>query len=372
MASRVKSPRVPVEAERFMALALAEARKGLGTTRPNPAVGAVLVKDGRVIARGYHARAGGPHAEVVALRKAGEHARGADLYVTLEPCDHHGRTPPCTGAILAAGVARVFVGSVDVNPIVSGRGIRRLKRGGVQVVRGVLEADCLALNRPFFTFITERRPYVTLKAAATLDGRIATRTGDSRWVSGPESRERVHALREQVDAILAGAGTVRLDDPQLTARPKGRLSRRQPLRVVLSGSLDVSPKARVFDEPSGGVLVLTSADQEKRARALRARGAEVVVLPSERGRLDVRAVLDELYRRDVMHLLVEGGAQVYRSFLEGGLVDRLMLFLAPKILGEGIDWAPLPAKAKMDHAIPLEDLSVERVGEDVLVTGRPR
>ncbi len=360
------------EAQAFMRVALAEARKGLGLTSPNPTVGAVVVKGGRVIARGFHSRAGGPHAEVIALRRAGEQARGADLYVTLEPCDHHGRTPPCTNAILAAGIRRVVVGCEDSNPIVSGRGIRRLREAGVQVVRGVLEAECLAINRPFFTFITERRPFVTLKVASTADGRIATATGDSRWVTGPEARERVHGLREQVDAILVGARTVREDDPQLTARPRGKLSRRQPLRVIVTRTLDVPAEAKIFDEPTGGVLVLTTSGDRRRARALQARGAEVLRVPGGRSGVDLRAALEILHEREVVHLMVEGGGEVFGAFLEEGLADQLLLFIAPKILGEGVAWAPLRARAKMDHAIPLADAVVEQVGADVLLTGALR
>lgn len=360
------------EARDLMRLALAEAKKGLGLTSPNPAVGALVVRDGKVVARGYHARAGGPHAEVIALRRAGEKARGADLYVTLEPCDHHGRTPPCTSAILAAGVKRVFVGCEDANPIVSGRGMKRLRAAGISVVKGVLEAECLAINRPFFTYITERRPFVTLKVASTADGRIATATGDSRWVTGPEAREKVHGFREQVDAILVGARTVREDDPQLTARPKGKLSKRQPLRVILTRTLDVPPDARIFDEPAGGVLVLTSSGDPKKTRALEKRGAEVVRVPGRKGGVDLRAALELLHEREVVHLMVEGGGEVFGAFLEDGLADQLMLFIAPKILGEGVAWAPLRAKAKMDHAIPVCDAVVEQVGADVLITGTLR
>ena len=353
-------------AEFFMRLALTEAGRGLGRTSPNPAVGAVLVKNGHVIARGFHARAGSPHAEVVALRRAGERARGADLYVTLEPCNHQGRTPPCTDAILQAGVRRVFVGCEDQNPIVSGRGIRRLRRAGVPVITGVLEKECLQLNRPFFTFITERRPFVTLKVAATADGRIATANGDSRWVTGERSRERVHRLRDQVDAILVGAKTVREDDPQLTARPRGRLAARQPLRVVLSASLDLPAWSRVFDRRHGSSLVLTACADAKKARRLSSKGIEVVVLPGSRGKVDLGAALAELHQRDVVHLLVDA----YTGLLEDGLADDLWLFIAPKILGGGRSWAPMAPEARMDRAMALGEATVERVGEDVLLQAR--
>jgi diaminohydroxyphosphoribosylaminopyrimidine deaminase/5-amino-6-(5-phosphoribosylamino)uracil reductase len=221
-----------------MRLALREARRGLGRTSPNPAVGALLVKGGRIVGRGHHVQAGAPHAEVMAIRDAAARARGADLYTTLEPCDHVGRTPPCSLAILEAGVRRVFSGSADPNPRVNGRGIRRLRRAGVEVETGVLREDCDALNEPWFRFITTGRPHVTLKVAATLDGRIATASGDSRWVTGPEARAHVHRLRDAVDAVLVGAGTARADDPRLTARlPGGRGC--DPIRVVLDSRLEL-------------------------------------------------------------------------------------------------------------------------------------
>lgn len=357
-------------AEFFMRLALDEAKKGVGKTSPNPAVGAVLVRNGHVLGRGFHAKAGGPHAEIVALRKVGARARGADLYTTLEPCNHQGRTPPCTEAILAAGIRRVFVGGLDANPLVSGRGVKRLRAAGVKVVTGVLREQCTELNVPFFSFITRGRPYVTLKVASTADGKIATSQGDSRWITGEEARERVHGLRERVDAVLVGASTVRADDPQLTARPRGRAAREQPLRVVLSASLDLPPGAKVFANPKGGSLVLTSSADEARAAALRAAGAEVVRLPVSGRGVSLSAVLEELARRDVVHLLVEGGAAVFGEFLEAGLADEIQLFIAPKILGEGLSWASLSARARMDEALVFTPPSLERVGDDVLLTSR--
>jgi len=355
-------------AEEFMRLAVEEASLGLGRTSPNPAVGAVLVKGGKVVARGHHERAGGPHAEIVALRKAGRRAVGADLYTTLEPCNHQGRTPPCTEALIAAGVRRVFVGCRDLNPLVRGKGVQRLRAAGLEVVTGVLEPECVRLHEPFFTFITERRPFVTLKIASPADGKIATATGDSRWVTGPAARERVHALRNQVDAVLVGAGTVRADDPQLTARPEGKLSERQPLRVVLSSSLDISPKAQLFRQP-GRTLVLTRSNDEAKAKALRAKGAEVVKLAGRRSQIDLQEALRYLASRDVVHLLVEGGAEVFGQFLEQRCADVVMLFIAPKVLGEGVSWARLVKRAQMQEAMGLTWASVEQVGSDLLVTG---
>lgn len=353
--------------ERYMALALEEARKAEGQTRPNPCVGVIVVRDGEIVGRGFHARAGGPHAEVVALREAGARARGADLYSTLEPCDHQGRTPPCTRAILEAGIARVFVGCTDVNPKVCGRGLDRLRAHGVEVAGGILEQACAELNAPFFKFVTQHRPFVTLKVAATADGKIATRAGDSRWVTGGAARQAVHAQRSRVDAILVGGNTVRSDDPELTARPGGVRAAHQPLRVVLSASLDLPLDAKLFTgiTPASPVLVVTSAEARAPIEALRARGVEVQVLARKPdGRVALADLLDCLAARDVMHLYVEGGAALFGAFVESGLFDRLELFLAPKVLGVGLSWASLAPRDLMAEAIELNLERLERVGED--------
>ena len=354
-------------AERFMRLAVKEAEKGLGRTSPNPAVGAVVVKAGRVVARGHHARAGGPHAEVVALRAAGALAEGADLYTTLEPCDHWGKTPPCSQAIIDGGIRRVFVGSRDPNPVVNGRGIARLRRAGVEVVTDVLRDACDALDAHWFRFIRSGRPFVTLKAAVTLDGKIATRTGDSRWVTGPAARAEVHRLRDRVDAVLVGAGTARADDPRLTTRlPRGR--GRDPLRVVLDSRAGLPDRLRLFHPRSPApTLLATTRRGERPARA----GVEVLRCRARRGRVDLEDLLRRLAARHVTHLLVEGGAATHAAFLEAGLVDRVMLFLAPRILGGGLDWLGGAGPARMSEAIGLKEVEVRRVGEDVLVTGTP-
>jgi diaminohydroxyphosphoribosylaminopyrimidine deaminase/5-amino-6-(5-phosphoribosylamino)uracil reductase len=355
-------------AEGFMRLALREAAKGLGRTSPNPAVGAVLVRGGRVVARGHHARAGGPHAEVVAIRAAGARARGADLYTTLEPCDHYGKTPPCSIAVLEAGVRRVFVGSADPNPLVNGRGIARLRAAGVEVVPDVLRAECDELNAHWFKYIRERRPYVTLKAAVTLDGRIATRTGDARWVTGEAARRWVHRLRDRVDAVLVGAGTARADDPLLTTRlPGGR--GRDPIRVVLDTDLALPSRLALLNPRSAAPTIVAHAS----ARTRRVRpGVELLRCRRGKGGVDLRDLLERLAARGVTHLLVEGGARVHARFLAEGLVDRVAVFVAPKLLGS--DGVPLLAAAgpgRMAEALRLDEVQVERVGEDVLVLGRP-
>ncbi len=354
--------------ERFMRLALREAAKGLGRTSPNPAVGAAIVRDGRVVARGHHARAGGPHAEVVALRAAGARARGADLYTTLEPCDHFGRTPPCSVAILEAGIRRVFVGSADPNPLVNGRGIERLRRSGVKVVEGVLASACDALNAHFFRFIRDRRPYVTLKAAVTLDGRIATRTGDARWVSGEEARRWVHRLRDRVDAVLVGSGTARADDPDLTVRLPGKRGR-DPVRVVLDTDLSLPGSLRLFHARSAAPTLVAHAS--RRTRRL-GPGVELLRCRRGRGGVDLHDLLAKLAARGVTHLLVEGGSEVHARFLEDGLVDRVAVFVAPKLAGaDGVPLAAFSGPSRMADALRLDDVEVGRVGEDVLVQGRP-
>jgi diaminohydroxyphosphoribosylaminopyrimidine deaminase/5-amino-6-(5-phosphoribosylamino)uracil reductase len=360
-------PKLDAAGQRFMRLALEEASRGLGRTAPNPAVGAVLVRGGRVVGRGHHARAGSPHAEIEALRRAGAKARGADLYTTLEPCDHFGRTPPCSLALIEAGVRRVFVGSRDPNPVVNGKGTTRLRRAGVEVVAGPLQDECDALNAPWFRFISSGRPFVTLKVAATLDGRIATASGDSRWVSGPEARAWVHRLRDRVDAVLVGRGTALADDPRLTTRLPGGAGR-DPLRVVLDTDLQLPATLRLFRQRSAArTLVLHAA---KRERDL---GPRVDLLRCARGPggLDLDDVLAGLAGRGVVHLLVEGGGKVAASFLSAGLVDRLALVLAPRVLGGGISWSGSSGPARMSDALALRDLTVERLGDDLLVQGAP-
>lgn len=360
--------------ERFMQLAIAQARRGLGRTHPNPAVGAVIVKGGKVVAKGFHAKAGLPHAEVVALKAAGAKAKGAVLYSTLEPCGHHGRTPPCSEAILAAGVKEVVYASSDPNPLVSGKGTRRLKRGGVKVRAGVLKAEADALNQPFFTFMKYARPFVTLKAAVTLDGKLATATGDSKWISGEASRRRVHEVRDQVDAILVGAGTVAFDDPQLTTRLPGKQGR-SPVRVILDGRLDLDPRARVFEVKRGGprtIVVTAEPASSPKAKRFNDLGVDVWHVPGEGPRVDLESVLLRLGAAGLLHVLVEGGSQIYGAFLASGLWDELKLFVAPKLFGHGgVTWSGGLSVPQVKDAPALRIVQLEQVGDDVLLTARP-
>jgi diaminohydroxyphosphoribosylaminopyrimidine deaminase/5-amino-6-(5-phosphoribosylamino)uracil reductase len=355
-----------------MRAALDEAELGRGRTHPNPIVGALVVSRGRVVARGHHERAGGPHAEVVALRAAGERARGAELYVTLEPCDHHGRTPPCTDAILASGVRRVVVGTIDPNPLVHGRGIRRLREAGIRVDLGILRAECDAANEQWFKFITRKLPWVVLKAAVTLDGKLATATGDSRWVTGPEARRRVHAMRDRLDAVLVGIDTALADDPRLTARLRGA---RDPVRVVVDSTARLPLRAQVLRQRSQAptLVAVTLRAPLARLRALERAGAQIVRCRSDRaGRVQMKDLLRRLAGRGLTSVLVEGGARIHGAFLEADLWDELYLFVAPKVAGEDArSWAAVRAPAHMRQAIDARILAVERLGPDVLVRARP-
>ncbi len=352
--------------------ALAEARRGLGRTHPNPCVGAVVVWDGQVVGRGHHAQAGAPHAEVLALAEAGALARGADLYTTLEPCDHYGRTPPCSRAILDAGVARVVSASSDPNPLVNGKGLARLRAAGVDVVTGVLKQEADALNRPFFKAMGTGLPLVTLKVAVTLDGKLATASGDSAWVSGEEARAEVHQLRSLVDAVLVGTGTVRTDDPQLTARPATGTGR-NPLRLLLDTEGTLPLSSRVFHQPDADRTVVVCA--EDRAQAVQARlastGARVWGVPRAPGGVVLEAVLRRLVEEGGLHLLVEGGAQLFASLVAARLPDALVLYLSPKLLGgDAPSWlGPLGLK-QMGQAVPLQVEDVTRVGGDIRVRAR--
>ncbi|HET6147742.1 MAG TPA: bifunctional diaminohydroxyphosphoribosylaminopyrimidine deaminase/5-amino-6-(5-phosphoribosylamino)uracil reductase RibD [Polyangia bacterium] len=377
----MKEHRFSAGDDQFMRRALALAERGRGRTRPNPVVGAVIVRGGRVLAEGFHRRAGEAHGEVDALSRLGGRAPGATLYVNLEPCCHTGRTGPCTSALIAAGLRRVVVGCLDPNPRVDGRGVRRLRAAGIRVDVGCLQDVCRETNRAFFVWVRERRPLVTLKVAATLDGFIAGVGGAPAWITGNQARAAAHALRAAHDAVLVGAGTVRADDPRLTVRlPARRVARARrgqpaqlaPARVVLDGRLSTAPGARVLRAEPGlpATLVLGARGAEsRRVRALQRAGAEVALLPARRdGRLSIARVLAELGRRDIQSVLVEGGAGVHGAFIDARLIDRVAVFLAPKLIGAGVAIAA-GAGWPVPHALGLGPLSVEAVGPDLLVRG---
>jgi len=357
---------------RHMARALALAARGLGRTFPNPPVGAVLVRAGRVVGEGFHRRAGAPHAEIEALRAAGERARGAELYVTLEPCTHYGRTPPCVDALLPLGLKRVVCAAVDPNPRVRGRGIRRLRRAGVVVTVGVGADEAARLLAGYRMRVLRGRPLVTLKLAATLDGRIAAAGGDARWITGAPARRLAHALRDVSDAVLVGAQTVRRDDPRLTCRLPGG---HDPVRVVLAGPrLALPARARVLAGKGPPTWVVAPAGAPAgRVAALRRRGAEVILVPGGRRRIPLARVAAALGRRGLTTLLLEGGSTVAAEALRAGVVDRLVLFVAPALLGGDAVPAvgPLGLRRVRD-AVRLADVAVGRVGRDLVIEARVR
>ncbi|MEK6711733.1 MAG: bifunctional diaminohydroxyphosphoribosylaminopyrimidine deaminase/5-amino-6-(5-phosphoribosylamino)uracil reductase RibD [Nitrospinota bacterium] len=359
---------------RWMDEALALARRGLGRTSPNPAVGAVAVDArGELAGRGFHARAGAPHAEVLALGEAGGRARGGTLYLTLEPCAHRGRTPPCAPAVAEAGVARVVAAVQDPDPRTAGRGFELLRAAGIRVEAGLRARAAVRLNEPFFTWHRDGRPLVTLKAAASLDGRIASRTGESRWITGERARAWAHDLRGQVDAILVGSRTILQDDPLLTARPEGREGK-SILRIILDSRLKIPESARVLP-PDRGVATILAATQEappEKEALLRKAGAEVLRFgATPEGRVPLAPLLDALGARGVRHLLVEGGGRVHGAFLGGGWAHRVLFFLAPLIMGD----AQAPASVaglsprRPEEGVRLSHVQWQPLGEDLLVEG---
>ena len=362
---------------RFMRVALGLASDALGTTSPNPAVGCVVVREGRIAGRGATAPGGRPHAETIALGRAGGRARGATAYVTFEPCAHHGKTPPCARALIDAGLSRVVIGCVDPYPAVRGRGITALRRAGVDVTVGVLEDECLRLNEGFITRVRRGRPFVTLKLAMSLDGRIAAASGDSRWISSAPARAMVHQWRREADAVMVGAGTVIADNPRLTCRLEGG---RDPARVIIDGKLRVSPRARVFHIRSTAptILVTTAANL---ARARRRYGAcvEVIGAPATGDRIALDELMREFGRRGWSRVLIEGGAHLAGAALRAGIVDRVALFIAPGILGAGLPAIEGLEAAQVRGGLRLDNLSARPVGADLLIEaeihhapGRPR
>lgn len=363
--------------EHYMGMALELARKGEGFTSPNPMVGAVVVKDGEVVGRGYHVRAGAAHAEVVALQEAGERAKDATLYVNLEPCCHYGRTGPCVKAIVAAKVKKVVVAMVDPNPLVAGKGIAFLREAGLEVVTGVLAAEAERLNEVFCKYITTGFPFVVAKAALSLDGKIATRSGESRWITGEEARVFGHRLRHRYDAILVGVNTVLRDNPSLTARlPEGR--GKDPVRVVLDSFARTPPEARIIrqESPSPAIIAVTQDAPRGRITALEEAGAEVVVTPAKEGRVDLAWLMKELAEREITSVLIEGGGEVHASALAAGIVDKVVFFIAPIIIGGKSAPGPVGGQGaeRLAEAVYLENMNVLRVGQDICVEGyiRPK
>ena len=355
-----------------MKLALDLAGKGEGFTSPNPMVGAVVVKDGKVVGSGYHEAVGGPHAEVNAIDAAGKQAAGATLYVTLEPCNHTGRTPPCTAAIVTAGISRVVVAMADPNPKVAGGGSEYLKQKGLDVTTGVCEQQARRQNEFFAKYITTGRPFVIAKCAATLDGRIATRTGDSKWVTGETARRHVHHIRHAVDAIMVGINTVKMDNPSLTARLDDRPVK-DPIRVILDTRLSINTDATVLQQNSDADTILVAGQGVEPARKaeLEKAGARILEIALKNRRIDLAALMQQLGAMGISSLLVEGGSSVLASAFQSGIVDKVQFFYAPKVLGgdDGIPICSGTGPELMSQSVPIKDISVSRFDDDILIEG---
>ncbi len=356
----------------YMQMALDLAARARGRTSPNPMVGSVIVKDGEIIGKGFHARAGSAHAEVVALMDAGEQARGATVYVTLEPCCHQGRTGPCTEALRKAGVKRVVVSMTDPNPLVAGKGLAVLRETGIEVTSGILQQEAADLNEVFLKYITTKRPFVVLKAATSLDGKIATAGGESKWITGETAREQGHRLRDIYDAILVGVNTILSDDPSLTARlPEGR--GKDPVRIIVDSTARTPTAARVLLQESAAytIIATTEAAPVERRASLMAAGAEVMVVPGQGPRVDLVKLVDLLGERQISSVLIEGGGKVNGSALAAGIVDKIAWFIAPKIIGGDAAPGPVrgPGAQSLQDATRLYDVSLRHLGEDILLTG---
>ena len=357
---------------KFMKLAIKEARRGVGRTSPNPAVGAVIVREGRVVAQGYHHQAGMPHAEVDAFGKIDNRAPGGTLYVTLEPCNHFGKTPPCTELVLKSGVKRVVVGMRDPNPLVTGGGCNYLEKKGLEVVTGILKDECIRLNEAFIKFISTGRPFVIAKSAITLDGWTATSAQHSQWITNEKSRNHVHEIRNEVDAILVGSGTLHADNPSLTSRIKG-VKTKDPIRIVLDTHLSIKEDANlVIQDSKAKTIIVTGPDvsKEKKAR-FEKKGVQILEIALKDHRLDLNELMIKLGQMSILSLLVEGGSRVAGSALKAGIVNKVLLFFAPKLLG-GSDGTPI-FKGKgpllIKDAFRLKQVSLTQFDDDILVKG---
>lgn len=353
---------------RWMARALELAERGLYTTTPNPRVGCVIVRDGQMVGEGWHIRAGEPHAEVHALAMAGEQARGATAYVTLEPCSHHGRTPPCAEALVNAGLSRVVVAMEDPNPLVAGKGLTRLRDSGIEVLSGIQEAEARELNIGFISRMTRGRPWLRLKAAATLDGKTALNNGVSQWITGDDARRDAHRWRARSCAVLTGIGTVRDDDPRLTVRAIP--TERQPLRIVVDARLETPLSAKILD--GSPVLIAGAVDDAERIAALKRRGADVLILPNTGGKVDLPALMTELGQRGINEVMAESGFKLNGSLLREGCVDELILYFAPALVGDAAGGLfNLPALTSLTDKRQLVFRDVRLVGHDLRILARP-
>ncbi len=354
--------------ESYIQLAIEIAKKGVGEVSPNPLVGCIIVKDGKIIGAGYHQKFGHNHAEINAINSATGNLEGSTIYVNLEPCSHHGKTPPCVDKIIEKKIKRVVIGTLDMNPLVSGKGIKKLKNAGIDVKVGLLEKECIELNKFFFKYISKKIPYITLKAAQTLDGKIADSNFDSKWITSVDSRRRVHSLRSQYDAVLIGAGTVKKDNPSLTVRlTEGR----NPKKIVIDDKLTLPVESKLLTSSEKNLIILTSehsSGKRKKINKLFSKGADILFIKeNEEGKIDLKQALKELAKLNIASILVEGGSKVFTSFVSQNLYDELVLFIAPKILGEGLSAIGNLGIKSIRKALKLRINNVEKLGDDILI-----
>lgn len=368
-----------------MKLALALAAKGAGKTSPNPMVGAVIVKNGRIVGKGYHRKAGLEHAEIAAIRDAGEKAKGATLYVTLEPCGRFGRTPPCAPAVIKAGIQEVIAAMRDPNPLNNGKGLMLLKKSGMKVTCGVLEKKAKQLNEVFIKYITTKMPFVTVKVAQSLDGKIATRARDSKWISSEESRAYVHLLRSRVDAVMVGAGTILQDDPLLTSRcvsgyrvqgagfRAGKI--KQPVKIIVDDALKIPLTAKIFgkDSPAKVIIATTKKGPKSRAAKFEKMGIEVLIIKEKNDKVDLRELMKELGKREITSVMVEGGGELIGSLVDERLADKFLIFVAPKIIGgrDAVTSVEGLGAKYVSAALQLKNIKYRRFSKDLLIEAYP-
>lgn len=357
---------------KYMKRALELAEKGSGFTSPNPLVGAVIVKDGMIIGEGYHEIYGGPHAEINAFKNATDDVRGATMYVTLEPCSHFGKTPPCADAIVEKGISKVVIGMIDPNPVVAGRGVSILRDSGIEVHTGVLEEECKKLNEIFIKYITTKKPFVILKSAMTLDGKIATSTGDSKWITNDASRTKVHEIRQRVAGILVGIGTVLSDDPYLNTRlNQNKVS--HPVRIILDTHARIPLSAHVLEDLGEirTIIATTALASDDRLKRLKEKGAEILLLPIKDDHVDLEALMTTLGELGIDSVLIEGGSKVNYSAIDVGVVDKVIVFIAPKLIGGDEAKTPVGGEGKkfMRDAVILKNMQIHLIEEDIMIEG---
>ena len=350
--------------KKYIELALRLAEKGKGNTSPNPLVGAIIVKRGQIVGKGYHKKCGCDHAEIAAIKDAGKKAQGGTLYVTLEPCSHWGKTPPCSEQIIEAGIREVIIGMKDPNPVVEG--YKELKFRGLKTKIGILDKECRKINEPYIKWIKTKRPFVIVKAAMSLDGKIATRTGDSKYITGREARRLVHQMRTELDAIMVGIGTVLKDNPKLTPRlAKGH----DPIKIIVDSKLRIPVRSNVLKNPSKVIMATSSKAAKKKIKQLQQKGVKVLMLPLKRSKIDLEKLMKELGKLEISSIMIEGGAELNADAIRQGIADKVLFFIAPGLIGEGLAAVGDLGIKKVDRKINLKHLSTKKVGKDILIEG---